>query len=99
MNFSRVYDFDVNCGIAGCCIMQSNQAYFKFSEGTVARVKLQLVKTNDDGSSRDICLKQFAEDENPGKCAAHTVLINILAYHRDILNLIKCLQIIVSITF
>jgi hypothetical protein len=76
MDFTRVYDFDLNCGIAGCCIMQSNQAYFKFAEGTVARVKLQLVKINDDGITRDICLKQFVKDENPGTCAAHTVLIN-----------------------
>jgi len=76
MDFSRVYDFDLNCGLAGSCNLQTNQAYFKFTEGTVARVKLQLVKKDSNGHTKDIYLKQFAENENPDTCAYHTVLIN-----------------------
>lgn len=72
MSFPRVMDFELNTSLSGCCNRMTNEAYFKIDEGTVALVKIQMLKNTTDTIFVPIPLKKY----DTTICADHTVLIN-----------------------
>lgn len=65
-------DFELNSSLSGLCNTLVNEAYFKINEGTVALIKIQMLKNTTDTIVVPIPLKKY----DTTICADHSVLIN-----------------------
>jgi hypothetical protein len=65
-------DFELNTSLSGCCNRLANEAYFKIAEGTVALIKIQMLKNTTDNLFDSIPLKKYDTTIS----SDHTVLIN-----------------------